>query len=159
MSASTVLGRDLDVLPTDIAVRVFVLNANIREMNLVVKVGQVVLTCPFLNLLDRSIGPAIAVAIPSIALLEETLVLAFELPVQFDPEDAGILVAEALGGFQVRPIHRRVMRALAGSVGAGVEPLRTIGVALSTAVTADTLIPGTASVPMTAQLEEACAFA
>ena len=38
MGTSVVLGCDLDVLPPNIAVRVFVLNSDIREMDLIIEV-------------------------------------------------------------------------------------------------------------------------
>jgi len=47
-----------------------------------------------LNLLDRSIRPTVAVAIAAIALLEETLILAFQFAVELNPKNARLAVVE-----------------------------------------------------------------
>jgi len=133
MSAPVVLGGDLDILPTDIPVRVFVLDSEIWEMHLIIEVGQVVLARPFPNLLHRPIRPAVAVASASIALLQEALVLTLQLAVQGDPEDARIAPTQAISRVQIRPIHLGIVRALARPVGAGIEPLAVFGVPCPTA--------------------------
>ena len=69
MAAAIALGRDLHILPTDVAVRVLVLDAHIREEHVVVEVRQVVFAGPLLNLFNRAIRTTVAVAIASIALL------------------------------------------------------------------------------------------
>jgi len=61
--APVVFGGDLEILPPDIPVRVFILDSEIGEMDLIIEVGQVMLTGPFPNLLHRPIRPAVAVAI------------------------------------------------------------------------------------------------
>jgi hypothetical protein len=44
---------------------------------------------PFLHLSDRAIRSAVAVAMVAIALLQESLVVAFQLAVELHAEDAG----------------------------------------------------------------------
>ena len=51
-------------------------------------IRQVVLTRPFLDLLDCSIRPAVAVAITPIALLQVSLVVAFQLTVELHAQHA-----------------------------------------------------------------------
>ncbi len=126
MSASIVLGRDLDIFPPDIPVHGFILDANIREVNLVVEVGQVVFTRPFLNLLDGPIRPAVAVAIASITLLEEALILTFQFPIELHAQDPRLTVLQPFCGFQVRAVELRVVGSLTGLVGTRIERLAAI---------------------------------
>ncbi len=78
MRAAVMLGRHLDVLPADVAVGVLILDANVREMDLLVEVRQAVLARPLFDLFRCAVGPAVAVAVAAIALLQEALVLAFQ---------------------------------------------------------------------------------
>jgi hypothetical protein len=41
-------------------------------------------SAPFLNLFDTAIGPAIAVAIACVPVLEKPLILLFQLPISFE---------------------------------------------------------------------------
>jgi hypothetical protein len=123
MGATVVFRHDLDVLKANVPVRIFVLNANVGEMYLLVKVRQVVLACPGGDLGFAAIGSAIAVVIAAIAFLEKPLVVAFQLAIQLHPLDARTSIAQALGSFQVSPIELRVVATLAGAIGTGTELL------------------------------------
>lgn len=67
MVASIVLGRDFQILPAHVAVRLLVLDAHVREVDLFIEVRQVMLPRPFLDLFDRAFRSAVAVAITTIA--------------------------------------------------------------------------------------------
>src|SRR5713226_310186 len=124
------LGHDLDILPADITVHVLVLDANVREMDLLVEVRQGVFVRPLLDLFRRSVWAPVAVRVSPIPLLEKALVLAFQLAIELDAQDTRLPLLEALGGEQVGAIELRVMGPLASLIGARVERLTMIGVAL-----------------------------
>ncbi len=88
MGAAIVLGHDFDVLVPNVPVRIFVLDANVWEMHLLVEVRQVVLARPGRDLGLAAVRAAVAVAIAAIAFLEKALVVAFQLAIQLDPLDA-----------------------------------------------------------------------
>jgi hypothetical protein len=69
MAASVVLGRDFQILPAHVTVRVLVLDAHVRKVDLVIEVRQLVLSRPFLDLFNGAIRSAVAGAIAAIALL------------------------------------------------------------------------------------------
>jgi hypothetical protein len=127
------LGRDLEVLPSDVAVHVLVLDPDVGEVDVAVEVRQPVIPCPVLDLFRGAVGPSVAVAVPAVALLQKALVLALQLAVQFDAEDARLARLEAFGGLQVGAIDLRVVTALARAVCARVERLVTLGAGLSVA--------------------------
>src|SRR5205085_3931796 len=122
-TAAVVLGRDLDVLPADIATRLLVLDADIRKVNLIVEVRELVLPSPFLDLLDRVIGSAVAVAVAAIASLQKPLVLAFQLAIELDAQDARPTRLKPLRCVGVCSIDLRVVRPFARLVRARVERL------------------------------------
>ena len=98
--------RDLQIEVPNLAVQIFVLDAEIREVHVLVEVRQVVRARPFLDVLRRAIRSSRAVRIAQISVLEKALVFAFQLAVQLDAEDASILCAQAFGGLQIRAIDR-----------------------------------------------------
>ena len=120
------LGRDLQVLPANVAVGVLVLDADIREVDLPVEVRQAMIPRPRLDLLGRAVGPAVTVTVAPIAVLQEPLVLALQLAVEFDAEDACLAPLEPFSGLQVGPIELRVVRALARLICACVEGLAVV---------------------------------
>ena len=125
------LGRDFHILPANVAARVLVLDANIRKVNLIVEVRELLLPCPFLDLLDRAIGSAVAVAIATIAGLQKPLVLAFQLPIELDAQDARPTRLKPLCCVDVRSIDLRVVRPFARLVRARVERLAVRGVSIA----------------------------
>src|SRR5882762_7784635 len=126
MAASVVLGRDFQILPAHIAVLVLVLDAYVREMDLLIEVRQVVLTRPRLDLLDTPIWTAVAVAVAAIAFLEKPLIVAFQLSVEFDAQNACFARLQPLGRLQVRSIELRVVSAFPSPVSACVEGLAVV---------------------------------
>ena len=126
MAASVVLGRDLQILPAHVAVRLLVLDAHVREVDLFIEVRQVMLPRPFLDLFDRAIRPAVAVAIASVAVLQEALVLAFQLAVELHAEDARVTRLQPLRGLQVGALELRVVRSFPRLICARVERLAMV---------------------------------
>ena len=133
MRATVVLGRDLEVLPADVAVHVLVLDAHIGKMDVSVEAWQPVVARPVLDLCRGAVGPSVAVALAAVALLQEPLVLSFQLAVQFDAEDAGPSGLEAFCGLQVGTIELRVVGTLPRPVCARVEGLAVVRVSGSVA--------------------------
>ena len=111
MRAAVMLGRDLDVLPADVAVHVLAFDADIGKMDMLVEMGQALILCPLLNLSRCAVGPAVAVAVAAVTLLQKALVLPLQLAVQFDAEDARLARLEAFCGLQVGAIDLRVVTA------------------------------------------------
>ena len=100
-----------------------VLDARVGELDVPVLVRQFVFDGPAVDLVRRSIGPAVAVGSTAIALLQELLVIALELVVEDDAADHRALFAEALGLLQVRAVDLRVVGQLARLPKARVELL------------------------------------
>src|SRR5438045_2184605 len=93
-STTTVVdGHDLDVFALVTPVDVFVFDAEIGEVNLVVEVGKVVRRRPFFDLVLVAIGPSVT----AIALVQPLLVFALELVVENDALDAPAALLEAFG--------------------------------------------------------------
>jgi hypothetical protein len=82
MGAAVVRSDDLNVLPPPTAVRVFVLDADVREVDLIIEVGQVVFVSPLANLVGCPIGVAVVIVVVLVALVQPPLVLALELVVE-----------------------------------------------------------------------------
>ena len=89
------LRRDLNIPVAHVPVHVLVLDADVGEMDLVVVIRQVVLEGPFLDLFAAAIRPSVVVSVALIALMEEALVVAFQLAVELHPENTGLLLPEA----------------------------------------------------------------
>src|SRR4051812_32517510 len=82
---TTIVGRDdFNVLDAAASVTIVVFNPDIRKMHLVVVVRQVVLTRPLLDFLILALGSTISVRLVAISLLQECLILAFQLVVEND---------------------------------------------------------------------------
>lgn len=126
MDAAVMLCHYLDVLTPDVSVRIFVLDANVRKMNLVVEVRQVVFARPGRDLGLAPVRSAVAVASAAIAFLQKALIVAFQLAVQLHPLDAPTLIAQAFGSFEVGPIELRIVAALAGTIGTRIELLTVV---------------------------------
>jgi len=129
MGAAVVLCHYLDVLVPNVPIRIFVLDAEVREVNLLVEVRKVVLTRPSGDFGIAPVWSAVAVAIAAIAFLQKALVVAFQFAVQLHPLDARTLVAQALGCLQICPIELRVMATLARAISSGIELLAVAGIA------------------------------
>ena len=123
VGATVMGGDDLDVLMPRAAVPVFVLDAGIREPDVPIVVRQLVLARPPRDLGGLAIRPAVAVLLPSIALVEEPLIVALELVVENDAPNPAALASQAFVGALIGAIDLGVVRQLAGLPDAGVEGL------------------------------------
>jgi len=119
-------GRDLDILviPPPIGLQVF--DAQVREMDLVIEVREVVVVRPFLDLVRVTIGPAIRIVTVPISLVQPLLVLTLELVVEFDAVNACAALPEASGFSEVRAIHLGVVFHLARLLQSRVELLTMV---------------------------------
>ena len=79
--------HDLEILMSRAAVAVLVLDPRVREPNVPIVVRQLVFPCPPCNLFRLAIRPTIAVLLPAIALVEESLIVALQLVVEDDSPD------------------------------------------------------------------------
>jgi hypothetical protein len=82
-----------------------------------------VLPCPAGNLFGLTIRSAVGVLPPSIAVVEEALIVAFELVVENESANLSTTTPQALVGALIRPIHLGVVRELTGLPDAGIERL------------------------------------
>lgn len=99
--APVVRRHDLDIEHVILSVYV-VLDAQVGKLHVALVVArQVVLPCPVLNLQRVPVRPAIAVVAVAIALLQELLVLRFQLVLEDDAMDVRVDVVEALGFSEV----------------------------------------------------------
>jgi hypothetical protein len=118
--------RDLDILVIPPAIGLFVFDAHVGKMDLVIEVGEVVVVRPFLDLVSGAIGPPIGVVAIPISLVQPVLVLTLELVVEDHPIDACATLPEATGFTEVRAIHLRVVFHLARLFQLRVELLTMI---------------------------------
>jgi hypothetical protein len=123
MTAAVVDGLDLEIGRPQPAVAVLVLDARVGKLDVPILVRQFVLDGPAMDLVRRSIGPAVAGGSTAIALLQELLVIALELVVEDDAVDQRALFAEPLSLLQVRAIDLRVAGQFAGLAKARVKQL------------------------------------
>jgi hypothetical protein len=113
-------GQHLDVLMALATIEV-VFDAEVWKVNLVVEVRQLVFLCPLRDLSRVPIRPSIAVRSISVVLLQERLVIAFQLLLEHDPPNLGALVSKLLLGPLMRPIELGVVIELARPVHAHVD--------------------------------------
>lgn len=113
MRASVVRRDDLEIFVPLRSVAVLVLDAHIGEADAVVRHRQSVLASPLSDLVRVPIGPA-ARSSPAIALLPESLVVAFQFVVEDHAPDSATVLADSRLGSQVRAVDSRVVRQLAG---------------------------------------------
>jgi hypothetical protein len=106
-----------------LAITVLELDPCVRETHSVAVAGQVVVLRPSGNLFRRPVGSAGAVGAPSVPLLQEALVLAFELVVEHDTPDAATLVSNLRLGISTGAINLVVVGQLARLSEARVERL------------------------------------
>jgi hypothetical protein len=132
MGTAIVRRHDLDVERVLTAVDV-VLDAHVGELDVAMVVTrQVVLSCPVLNLQRIAIGSAIAVVTIAVALLQELLILAFQVVLEDDAVDVRAFVTEAFGFLRVGAIEFRVMLQFARLRDVGIESLAVAGVIVHT---------------------------
>jgi hypothetical protein len=124
-------GHDFDVNVVPPPILVLVLDAGIREMDLLVEVRQVVLASPCLNLVWVSIGMAVVVVSVAITLVEPLLVVALELVVQNDALDSRTALLQTLRLAFERAIDLNVVFELPLAFNARVEGLAAFPVAVT----------------------------
>ena len=134
MGAAIVRGHDLDVLVPTPAIPIVVLDARIGKVHMTVVVRQLVFPRPPRDLLRLAIGPAVAVLLATVALVEKTLVVALQLVVENDAADAPAFAAEPFLCALVGAIDLGVVGQLARLPEAGVERLAGFIRALGTFV-------------------------
>ena len=132
VGASVVRRHDLDVERVIASIDV-VLNPHVRELHVPLVVArQFVLPGPVLNLQRVTVGSAIAVVTIAIALLQELLILAFQVVLEDDAVDVRAFVAEAVGFLRIGAIEFRVMLQFARLRDAGIESLAVARVIVHT---------------------------
>src|SRR4051812_26859949 len=116
-------GDDLDIFLPRTSVAVFVLDASVGKVHLVVVVGQLVLTRPPSDLLWPPIRSSVTVLAAAISLLKEPLIVSLELVIENHTVDLATLVADAFLGALVSAIDVGVVGQLARLLDAGIEGL------------------------------------
>ena len=109
MRSAIVRRDDLHVLALPSSVRLLILDAHVRKVDLVIEVRQVVLVRPFANLIRRAIGVAIVVVVILVALVEPALILALEFVIEDDAVNVRAALHEARLGLFVRAIDPEVV--------------------------------------------------
>jgi hypothetical protein len=109
MGAAIVLGDDLDIFVMVASVQL-VFDAEVREVDRLVEVRQVVFVCPRFNLASVPIRSTVAVWPAAIRLLQPSLVLALELLFEHYPMDVCTGVTETLLLAKVGAINLNVVR-------------------------------------------------
>ena len=84
MRTAVVDGQDLDIFVVTAAVDLLVFDAQIRKVDLLVEVRQVMLMCPLFDFAAVAIGVSVVVITVAIALVKSGLILTLELVVQDD---------------------------------------------------------------------------
>jgi hypothetical protein len=97
VGAAVVLGRHLDVVVFPPAVGFLVLNAEVREIKLVVEVRQVVFQRPLADFSRGAIRVAVVVVALAIPLVQPLLVVTLELVVENDVIDTRAALVKTLG--------------------------------------------------------------
>jgi hypothetical protein len=114
---------DFNILAAATSIQLFVLDAKVREMHLVVEVRQVVFPCPLFDLTLIAIGTSAVVVMIAIVLVEPTLVLTLEFVVEDDSLDACAAFLEARRFTFVGAIDLDVVFQFARFLETGVELL------------------------------------
>ena len=111
----SVMGRqDLHVFDIAAAVGPLVLDAEIRELDMIGDDRQVVGVRPLVDLLTRTARPPIRIGSIAIGLLEELLILALQLIVEDHALDACPLPGQPIRAVQVGSIELRIVCEFAG---------------------------------------------
>ena len=103
---AVVAGHDLEILVPRAAVAVFVLDTRIWEPDVPIVVRQLVFSRPACNFFGLAVRPAIAVLLASVALVQEALIVALELVVEYHAPNPTALAAETFLGGLVGAIAR-----------------------------------------------------
>jgi hypothetical protein len=112
MRPAVVFGDDFDVQVVMASLEL-VLEADVGKVHALIEVRQVVLARPLLDFAGVPIRATVAVRALSIALLQERLVLPFELALHDDIPDVRAAFAELAGGVSIGVVDARVVGQLA----------------------------------------------
>ena len=123
MGVPIVAGDDLDIPCRERPSRSSYSIPRIWELDVPIVVRQLVFPRPACDLFGLTIRSAVAVLLPSIALVEEALIIALELVVESDAAHPSTSASQALVGALVGAIDLGVVRQLARLPEAGVEGL------------------------------------
>jgi hypothetical protein len=134
VSAAIVRRQDLDVFALPSAIRLLVLDADVRKVDLVIEVRQVVLISPLANLIGRAIGMSVVVVVVLVALVEPALILALELVVENGALDVRAALQQTLLGLFVRAIDLEVVFEFPFAPQARVERLRVLVIGIAVAL-------------------------
>jgi hypothetical protein len=132
--AAVVLRRHFDVVVVPSAIGFLVLNAEVREMDLLIEVREVVFECPVTDLFRCAIGmPIVVVAVP-IPFVEPLLVVALELVVEQHAIDTRAALVKAFRFTLVGAIDLDVVLQFRFAFQTRVERLLMAMVAVTVAV-------------------------
>lgn len=125
VSSAVVRSEQLDVLVTFPPVR-FVLDAVVGEVHLFIEVREVVLACGVADLVLVAARSAVAVWPVAVVVLEELLILAFQVLLEDDAADFEVAMLVSEPGFllPVRCVKIRVVVDLPGATDADMVSLR-----------------------------------
>jgi hypothetical protein len=123
VGATIVTGHDLEILVPRPPVAVFVLDASVGKVHMVVVVRELVLTRPTSDLFGLPSGSPVAVFAAAIPLLKKLLVVPLELVVENDSPNLTAVLADALLGTLVSAKDVGVVRQLARLLDPGIEGL------------------------------------
>jgi hypothetical protein len=96
MGAAVMLRDHLNVFMSDMSVRILIFDPGVGEVDAAVEERQLVLACPGLDLFRLAVRPPRAVSPAAVPLLQEQLVLTFQLVVEDNAPDASVAGTEAL---------------------------------------------------------------
>jgi hypothetical protein len=114
VSAAIVGGDDLNILDGAAAVPVLVFDARIRDLNVPVLAGQLMLLSPTSNCLLTRFGGLSTLPTSSVLGLQEPLVLTFQLLLENDATHAIAALGNVICSLHVRAVDSRVVGQLAG---------------------------------------------
>src|SRR5262249_41498610 len=112
MRTSIVAGDDLDIFMAPPAVAIFVLDASVGKVHLLCIVRKATPPRPEANFVRQPIGAAIAVLPSAVVLLQEPLMVAFELIIEHHTFDLPTLRSQPLIKSDVRLIELSIVRQL-----------------------------------------------
>jgi hypothetical protein len=124
------LGRHLDIAVVPTPVGFLVLDADVREVHLVIEVRQLVFVSPCPDFFRRAIWVTIVVIPVAITVVQPLLVLTLELVIEEDALDTSAALQEGFCFAFVRAADLNVVFQLPLASNAGVEGLLMLSVAV-----------------------------
>jgi hypothetical protein len=118
----------LHVLDRTSAITVVILDANVRELEVPVDERELVLARPLLDLFRATIGLTSALTATAVGLLQEALVLAFELFLEHDTPNPPATGVQPLNRPEIRAVQTHVVGQFARFQDAGIESLSGLAI-------------------------------